>query len=166
VPGTVLYREGREEPLTIAAAEAVADGPGWRLRFREVPDRAAADTLRGVYLEAIVRPDDSLARGEYYWHEIIGTPVRGLDGTELGVVHDVYRVGETEVLEVTGGVAGAFDVPAVKAFIRVFAPRRREIVVDDEALDLRPAGTDEPPAPRPKAPRRTSPRHRTGGSAS
>ena len=32
VVGTVLYREGDVRPLTIATAEAVADGPGWRIR--------------------------------------------------------------------------------------------------------------------------------------
>ena len=53
-----------------------------------------------------------------------------------------------------GGPYGEFDLPAVRAFIRVFAPRRGEIVVDAEALDLRP----------PKA-RRTDPidRARRGG---
>ncbi len=50
-------------PLTITSAEAIADGPGWRLRFREIASRDAADTLRGAYLEAEVRPDEDLARG-------------------------------------------------------------------------------------------------------
>jgi len=27
-PGSILYREGSDDPLTIASAEAVADGPG------------------------------------------------------------------------------------------------------------------------------------------
>ena len=49
-PGTVLHREGDDRLLTIAAAEAVVDGPGWRVRFREVTTRDVADTLRGVYL--------------------------------------------------------------------------------------------------------------------
>ena len=84
VPGTVLHREGRDEPLTIASAEAVADGPGWRVRFREVASRDAADTLRGAYLEAVVVPEVELGRGEYYWHEVVGVAVRGTDGAELG----------------------------------------------------------------------------------
>ncbi len=58
-------------------------------------------------------------------------------GRELGTISDVYRVGESEVYVVRGGPAGEFDVPAVKAFIRTFAPRRGEIVVDAAALDLR-----------------------------
>jgi 16S rRNA processing protein RimM len=155
-PGAVLHREGSDEPLTIVSAEPVADGPGWRLRFREVPDRNAADRLRGAYLEAVVFPERDLARGEYYWHEIVGAAVRGVDGAELGTVRDVYRVAETEVFEVAGGPFGTFELPAVRAFIRVFAPRRGEIVVDAEALDLRAPRDRGPADERPRAPRRRS----------
>jgi 16S rRNA processing protein RimM len=154
VAGAVLYREGQDRPLTIASAEAVADGPGWRLRFREIGGRDAADMLRGTYLESAVRPDEDLARGSYYWHEVIGCAVRGIDGTELGTVKDIYRIGETEVFSVEGGTVADFDLPAVRAFIRIFAPRRGEIVVDAESLDLRPRRTREPDPDRPKAPRR------------
>ncbi len=154
VAGAVLYREGDDRPLTIASAEAVADGPGWRLRFREITGRDAADQLRGTYLESAVRPDKELARGSYYWHEVIGCAVRGIDGAELGTVKDIYRIGETEVFSVEGGTVGDFDLPAVRAFIRIFAPRRGEIVVDAESLDLRPRRTREPDPDRPKAPRR------------
>jgi 16S rRNA processing protein RimM len=162
VPGAVLFREGDDLPLTIASAEAVADGPGWRVWFREIGSRDRADTLRGVYLEAPVRPEEDLARGSYYWHEVIGTPVRGVDGTELGTVQDIYRVAENEVLTVGGGPFGSFDLPAVRAFIRIFAPRRGEIVVDAEALDLRPRRSQAPDPNRPKAPRRKSRRAVSG----
>jgi 16S rRNA processing protein RimM len=156
VPGAVLYREGDPRPLTIASAAAVADGPGWRLRFREITSRDGADTLRGAYLEAVVRPDEDLARGTYYWHEVIGATVRGVDGAELGTVQDVYRVAENEVFVVRGEPFGTFDLPAVRAFIRIFAPRRGEIVVDADALDLRPPRSHAPDPDRPKAPRRRS----------
>jgi len=156
VIGHVLFREGDDRPLTITAAEAVADGPGWRLHFREITSRDAADTLRGVYLEAAVQPDEDLARGTYYWHEVIGCAVRGVDGAELGVVKDIYRVGETEVFTVDDGPVGSFDLPAVRAFIRVFAPRRGEIVVDAASLDLRAPRSRAPDPVRPKAPRRKS----------
>jgi 16S rRNA processing protein RimM len=137
-PGAVLHREGGTEALTVAAAEPVADGPGWRLQFREVPDRAAAERLRGAYLEAVVPPSESPARGEYYWHEVIGVTVTDTAGNPLGTVRDVYRAGGAEVFVVDGGPFGAFDLPAVRAFIRIFAPRRGEIVVDADALDLSP----------------------------
>ena len=142
-------------PLTIASAAPVADGPGWRLVFRELPDRTAVERLRGAYLEAVLSPAEALGRGEYFWHEIIGSTVKDVDGTELGRVDDIYRVGETEVLVVRGGSPGEFDIPVVRSLIRVFAPRRGEIVVDGASLDLgAPAGPRDDDAPRPRAPRR------------
>jgi 16S rRNA processing protein RimM len=142
--GSVMHREGREEPLTIVAAEAIPDGPGWRIRFAEVPDRTAADALRGAYLEADATAA-ALPRGSYFWHEVIGATVRDLHDRELGVVEDVYRAGEAEVFVVRGGPYGEFDLPAVRAFIRIFAPKRGEIVVDADALAL-----DEPAIARPR----------------
>ena len=158
--GVVLHREGSDEPLTIASAEPVADGPGWRLRFREIASRDAADTLRGAYLESVVHPVGELTRGEVYWHEVLGAAVRGVDGAELGTVQDVYRVAENEVYVVSGGPFGTFDLPAVRAFIRIFAPRRGEIVVDAAALDLQPPKVRRTDADRPRAPRRSSPKRR------
>ena len=160
-PGVVLHREGSDAPLTIASAEPIADGPGWRLRFREIATRDAADTLRGAYLETTVHPVGELARGEVYWHEVVGAAVRGLDGAELGTVQDVYRVAENEVYVVGGGPFGSFDLPAVRAFIRIFAPRRGEIVVDAEALDLQPPRIRPTDQARPRAPRRMSPKRRS-----
>jgi len=160
-PGVVLHREGSDAPLTIASAEPVADGPGWRIRFREIATREAADTLRGAYLETVVHPVGELTRGEVYWHEVVGATVRGLDGTELGTVRDVYRVAENEVYIVSGEPFGTFDLPAVRAFIRIFAPRRGEIVVDAEALDLQPPRVRRTDEARPRAPRRTSPKRRS-----
>lgn len=155
-PGVVLHREGSDEPLTIASAEPVADGPGWRVRFEQVTTRDAADGLRGAYLETVVHPLGELARGEVYWHEVVGVPVRDLEGRDLGVVQDVYRVAENEVYVVRGERYGTFDLPAVRAFIRVFAPRRGEIVVDAEALDLQPPKVRRTDPDRPRAPRRRS----------
>jgi 16S rRNA processing protein RimM len=155
-PGIVLHREGSDAPLTIASAEPVADGPGWRVRFEEVTTRDAADGLRGAYLETIVHPLGELARGEVYWHEVLGVTVRDLEGRDLGVVEDVYRVAENEVYVVRGEQFGTFDLPAVRAFIRVFAPRRGEIVVDADALDLQPPKVRRTDPDRPRAPRRRS----------
>lgn len=168
-PGNVLHREGSDAPLTVAWSSPVADGPGWRVRFKEVTTRDAADALlRGAYLEWVASPEAELGRGEYFWHEVIGAAVRGVDGTELGTVRDVYRSGGAEVFLVDGGPFGEFDVPAVRAFVRVFAPRRGEIVVDVEALDLavpkRRRGGDA--GDRPKAPRRRpGPRKKPAASA-
>jgi 16S rRNA processing protein RimM len=159
--GVVLHRESSDAPLTIGSAEPVADGPGWRLRFAEVTTREAADGLRGAYLETVVHPLGELARGEVYWHEVVGVTVRDLEGRDLGTVQDVYRVAENEVYVVRGEPFGTFDLPAVRAFIRVFAPRRGEIVVDAEALDLQPPKSRRTDPDRPRAPRRRTRKPRT-----
>ena len=77
--------------------------------------------------------------------------------------------GGAEVYIVGGGPYGEFDVPAVRAFIRIFAPRRGEIVVDAEALDLRPPKRRRAGDPdRPRAPRdvatRTAPAEAGGAT--
>jgi len=154
--GSVLYREGSDDRLTVSWSSAIADGPGWRLQFAEIGNRTAAEELKGAYLEIDTGPDAALPRGAYFWHEVVGTTVSATDGTVLGTVRDVYRSGGAEVYVVDGGPYGEFDVPAVRDFVRIFAPRRGEIVVDTEALDLAPRkrrrSPDDPD--RPRAPRR------------
>ena len=155
--GSVLHREGSDAPLTVTWSSAVADGPGWRLQFAEVVDRATAEALVGAYLEIDAGPDAVLPRGSYFWHEVVGTPVTSTTGEALGTVRDVYRSGGAEVYVVAGGPYGEFDVPGVRDFVRIFAPRRGEIVVDPVALDLtlptaRPSGAGD--GERPRAPRR------------
>ncbi len=135
--GRALYREGDDRPLTIVAG--VQEHPGWRLQFAEIGDRDGAEALQGSYLEADVAPASGDAPGSYYWHDVVGAKVRDLDGNELGTVVDVYRVAENEVFVVSGGPGGEFDLPAVRSFIRTFDPRGEGIVVDAEALDLRPS---------------------------
>jgi 16S rRNA processing protein RimM len=134
--GEVLHVEGDERPLTILAAQPVEDGPGWRLRFGEVPNRQSAERLREAYLEIEVDREADLEAGAAYWHEVIGSTVRDSTGLELGKVADIYRAGESEVYVVRGGPPGEFDVPAVHDVITTFAPERREIVVDEKVLDL------------------------------
>lgn len=154
--GSVLYREGDLAPLTVTWSSPVADGPGWRLQFAEVRSRTAAEALRGAYLEVAAGPEAALPRGAYFWHEVVGATVTSTDGTVLGTVRDVYRSGGAEVFIVDGGPYGEFDVPGVRDFVRIFAPKRGEIVVDPVALDLTPPkrrrAADDPD--RLRAPRR------------
>ncbi len=131
--GGSLFVEGSDLPLTVI--ESAQETVGWRLRFAEVTDRTAAEGLRDVYLEAVVDPSEGPPEGEYYWHQVVGSTVRGTDGRDLGEVIDIYRAGGAEVM-VVSGPAGELDVPLVRAFIRVFAPERGEIVVDGAALGL------------------------------
>jgi 16S rRNA processing protein RimM len=139
VVGQTLFVEGATSPLTIVYASP--DALGWRLQFAQVPDRNAAEALRDVYLEVVVAPGEELPRGEFYWHQVIGSKVADVDGTALGEVVDMYRAGGAEVM-VVRGPAGELDVPLVRAIVRIFAPARGEIVVDGDALGLRGEGPE------------------------
>jgi len=160
--GTVVYPEGASQGLTIAESAEVADGPGWWLRFREVPGRDAAEALRGVYLE-IEPPAEPREPGRWFWHELEGLAVRGSDGTELGSIVEIYRAGGAEVF-VVRGPRGEVDVPGVTGIVVDLAPERGEMIVDMEALaldarpvdddyvrprDRRPANPKRPKAPKP-----------------
>ncbi len=160
VVGAHLYLEGATDPLTVATASPVADGPGWWLTFREVADRTAADALRGAYLE-IDPPDDPPEPGRWLWHELEGLVVRSITGDDLGTVSEIYRAGETEVFLVRGP-RGELDVPGVHGIVVDLAPERGEMIVDLDALalDARPVEADDYVRPRDRRPRRRTSRPR------
>lgn len=130
----MLYREGSDDPLTVASAHA--EGPGWIVVFREVRTREAAEPLMNAYLATELAREAALEPGAFYWHDVIGAKVSDVGGAELGKVHDIYRVGGAEVFVVTGGPFGSFDLPVVGAFIRTFDPTGAGVVIDAEAIGL------------------------------
>ncbi len=169
MPGALLYRENSDTPLHVVEGTAIADGPGWRIRLAEAPDRTAADGLRGAYLEADVpateAPTGDPTAGSWLWHEIVGLSVAGRDGEELGTVIDIYRVAENDVY-VVRGPRGEFDVPAVRDFVDSIDPAQRSLVINGLALDLPPVRPPRPyRAPRPrKGDAARARRHRRGSS--
>lgn len=162
--GARLYPEGGDEALTVAESRPVADGPGWWLRFEEIPDRAAAEErLRGRYLEA----EDARDRpgpDRWFWHQLLGLAVRSTDGEPLGTVTDVYRAGGAEVF-VVRGPRGEFDVPGVRGIVTRLEPHGGGVEVDLDRLapDARPVDGGERPRPRDR--RRGRPRA-AGGAGS
>lgn len=149
--GAILFREGSDAPLHVIDGVPVADGPGWRVRLAEATNRNAAEAFRGIYLEAIVSTGAGVEGGDsWLWHEVVGIPVQGRDGEELGTVTDIYRVAENDVY-VVRGPRGEFDVPAVRDFVVSLQPRGGVLVVDAAALDLPPVRPLRPyRAPRPR----------------
>lgn len=133
-PGAEVIAAGR----TLTILEAAADGPGLRVRFREIGDRNAAESLRDLDLEAEVDRDRDLEPHAVFWHELRGVRVTDAEGRDLGVIRDVYRAGSAEVISVDGGTVRPFEMPVVRTFILEWAPRKGSIVVDTAALDLQP----------------------------
>ena len=80
-------------------------------RFAEIPDRTAAERMRGT---ALTVPRDSLpplGEGEYYHADLIGLPAVSADGEPLGHVVAVENFGAGDVLEIERPDKKRFMVP-------------------------------------------------------
>ena len=154
VVGSSVYPEGAAVGLTIAEATPVADGPGWWLRFAELPDRDRAEMLRDRYLE-IDAPDEPREPGRWFVHELLGLAVRSTDGEALGTVVEIYEAGGADVF-VVRGPRGELDIPGVQGIVTDLAPDRGELVVDLAVLDLdaRPVDDEDYVRPRDRRPKK------------
>lgn len=98
VVGAVLTgrQAGKERQLTVRTARP--HQKRLLVSFEEVPDRTAADSLRGMkfYAEPLQRDEDS---DEYYNHELIGLKVFH-EGDEVGTVSGVMDTPNRKILEI------------------------------------------------------------------
>lgn len=113
-PGAVLRTEPASAgPLRITASR---DHSGQLLvKFAQVPDRTAAEALRGT--ELVVEVDASDEDDAWYPHELVGLQARRADGTVLGEIEGIEHLPAQDslVLRETGGERTF--VPFVEAFV-------------------------------------------------
>ena len=87
-----------ERVLTLVSVRP--GGGGAIARFAEVPDRTAAEALRGEQL-AVPRTElPPLGEGEYYHADLIGLPCESREGASLGTVVDVQNFGAGDIIEI------------------------------------------------------------------
>jgi len=116
-PGATL----RPEPSTVETLTVSAVRPhGSRLlvSFREIGDRAEAESLRGAVL-LVQLADDSRPNDpeEFYDHQLVGLVVRTSDGCRIGEVSDVMHLPTQEVLVVATDEGCEALVPFVTALV-------------------------------------------------
>ena len=81
--------------------ESVRPGPsGAVARIEGIPDRSAAEALRGSLLEIERSALPPLEEGEYYHSDVIGLPCVDREGRELGRVAAVENYGAGDLLEI------------------------------------------------------------------
>ena len=87
------------------------------LQLEGVPDRTAAEALRGGRL--CVREADlpALPPGQVWLHDLPGMAVASEDGDDLGTVHQVLETGEDRRILVVHGPRGEFLVPFIDHFV-------------------------------------------------
>ncbi|MBC2714425.1 MAG: 16S rRNA processing protein RimM [Desulfobacteraceae bacterium] len=74
-----------------------------RVAFEEISDRTAAEALIGseMLLKRSELPEPE--EGSWYWCDLIGLAVYGIDGTYLGCVENLFETGSNDVLVVKRG---------------------------------------------------------------
>jgi 16S rRNA processing protein RimM len=87
------------------------------LLLEGVPDRTAAEALRGGRL--CVREADlpALPPGQVWLHDVPGMAVESEEGEALGTVHQVLETGEDRRLLVVRGPRGEVLVPFIEQFV-------------------------------------------------
>ena len=100
-----LFASGTRLWIQPQGAMAVAHTITWvqahgrkvRMAFKEVTDRSAAETLIGatLHIDRARLPD--LEEDTYYWFELIGLAVQGVDGEDLGEIEAVLPTGSNDV---------------------------------------------------------------------
>jgi len=87
-------------PPLLRVTQARSHGDGVVATVQEVPDRAAAEALKGARLFVARSSFPTAGDGEYYWVDLIGLAVHNRDGVLLGTVSDLLDTGAHSVLRV------------------------------------------------------------------
>ncbi len=126
--GTVLPTEPADRgPLTVAGTR-VAQGR-WYVTFAEVPDRTAAEALRGV--ELVVEADeDGGDEDAWYPHELAGLRAEHVDGRVLGEVVGLEHLPAQDALVLREPDGTRTLVPFVRAIVPVVDVPGGRVVLD------------------------------------
>jgi len=104
------YQSFNGGALTLTAARD--DGKGGALaKFAEVPDRTAAERLRGTLLTVPRSALPPLEPGEYYHADLVGLPAVSAAGERLGSCVAVENFGAGDLLEIERADGTRFMVP-------------------------------------------------------
>ncbi len=146
-PGAVLVTESTPaRSFTIGTVRW--HGDRLLVKFTEVPDRTAAESLRNTMLLADVpddeRPDDP---EEFYDRDLVGLTVRTADGAEAGTVAGVVHLPAQDLLEVRRPDSSTVLVPLVAELVPTVDLAAGQLVVADRPGLLEPESADEAGSP-------------------
>jgi len=130
--GSRLLCDGVGE-LVVASVRG-ADVP--IVRFEGLTTRNHAESIRGRNLRVSRAEARRAAKEAYLWADLLGLRAETPDGTALGVVSEVLRAGETDVLVVrAAGSREELMLPAIASVVReVDIAGGRIVVVPQEVL--------------------------------
>jgi len=99
------------------------------VKLRGVDDRSSAEKIVGSIIFVDEQAVEIPRHGSYFIHEIIGCRVCLADGTQRGIVEDVYRspAQSYEVFRYNGKL---HMIPAVREFVKNVDVPKKEIIVE------------------------------------
>ena len=114
------------------------------LRFEEVPDRASAESARGIVLHASIPADASPEDpDEYYDHQLVGLAAYDEVGTALGTVAGLVHGGAQDLLRITTPDRREALVPFVKALVPEVDLAGGRVVIADRPGLVTPLPDDD-----------------------
>ena len=131
--GSHLLCDGMGE-LVVASVRGAADVP--IVHFEGLNTRNDAERIRGRNLRVTRAEARRAAKDAYLWADLLGLRAETLEGKPLGIVSEVLRAGETDVLVVRAeGSRDDLLFPAIASVVReVDIPGGRVVVVPQEVL--------------------------------
>lgn len=119
-------------PATLEIASVRASGDGLIASSPAVPDRSAAEALRGARIFIARSQFPKPAEDEFYWADLIGLGVVNRNGLALGQVVGLIDTGPQSVLRIQPLATDADEVliPFVSAYVDSVDLPGRRIVVD------------------------------------
>lgn len=116
--------------LTLVSTRTQQDR--WYARFEEIPDRTAAESLRGVELSLELDAEQESEEDPDAWYasQLEGLPVRHVDGRELGVVTGLQHYPAQDLLLVRTADGRRVQLPLVEQLVPAIDLERGEILAD------------------------------------
>jgi 16S rRNA processing protein RimM len=124
-----LHKSFNNGALTL---KSLREGNQVIARFAEIPDRTAAERMRGTELTVARDALPPLGEGEYYHADLIGLPAVSTTGEDLGRVVAIENFGAGDVLEIERPDGKRFMVPMTAEAV----PKWGERVVIDSSFVL------------------------------
>ncbi|MEK8049121.1 ribosome maturation factor RimM [Ideonella sp. DXS22W] len=128
----------RALPGLLRITHSKEHGDGVVASAQELPDRNAAEAMKGARIFIARSSFPTAGDGEFYWVDLIGLAVVNREGQALGTVadlmdtgaHSVLRIRRPEATDTTPPAEAERLIPFVAAFIDDVSLAERRITVD------------------------------------
>ena len=135
-PTQAAATEDWTQPLLLRVREAKEHSDSIVASSADIPDRNAAESLKGARVFVPRSSFPTPEEGEYYWVDLMGLQVVNREGVVLGEVRELMATGPQTVLVLQaeeGGKKVERMIPFVSAFVDQVDTAARCITVDWQA---------------------------------